>query len=67
MEKTWKRESLDLDSETSGDNVMKLFMAVIYRKIVISWSFFPRKSFRPSILLSVRPGTYPRVEHLKGA
>jgi hypothetical protein len=59
MEKTWKRGILDLDSETSGDNVIKLFMAVIYRKIVISWSFFPRKSFWPSIIFMGKARSLP--------
>ncbi len=27
----------------------------------------PGKPFQPSLMLAGRPGTYPRVEHLKGA
>ncbi len=47
-------------------NVIKLYMAVTYNVSIKARVFVPGKPFQPKIILWVRPGAYPRVEHLKG-
>ncbi len=48
-------------------NYIKLFTVVFYKCNNEGTVFVPGLSFQPSLMFVVRPGTYPSVEHLKGA
>jgi hypothetical protein len=65
----WNPHLLDHSNKIyrTGANVIKLFTAVSYNFSQLAEVFVPGKPFHPSVMFCVRPGAYPRVEHLKGA
>jgi hypothetical protein len=54
-------------AQSPGPNVIKLFKAIIYDFLIISYSACPWQAFTASLMFVSKAGVYPRVEHLKGA